>query len=311
MQQSVVELQAQVEEEQRQRDEAREIAASAERRANLIVGELEELRTALEQAERARKAAENELHDAADRISELSTMNANLSSQRRQLESTVAAMQADLDEAVAELKNSEERSKKAGADAARLAEELRQEQEHAVHVERLRKGLEQQVKDLQTRLDEAEGNALKGGKRIIAKLEQRIHELESEYEMEQHRHQETLKELRKNDRRLKELAFQAEEDRKNQLRLQDLSEKLQNKIKIYKRQVEEAEEIAALNLAKYRKVQTELEDAAERADVAENQLGKLRAKNRSTVSVGRSSPQRDRESTRQPSMGRASSVRPR
>ena len=61
-----------------------------------------------------------------------------------------------------------------GADAARLAEELRQEQEHAIHVERLRKGFEQQIKDLQARLDEAEGNALKGGKRIIAKLEQRV-----------------------------------------------------------------------------------------------------------------------------------------
>jgi len=311
---TVTELQVQIEDEQRQRDEAREAAAVAERRANLIVGELEELRTALEQAERARKAAENELNDAADRISELSTQNANLSSQRRQLESTVAAMQADLDEAVAELKNSEERSKKAASDAARLAEELRQEQEHAIQIERLRKGLEQQIKDLQVRLDEAEGNALKGGKRIIAKLEQRIHELESENELEQHRHQETLKELRKNDRRLKELAFQAEEDRKNQLRLQDLTEKLQSKIKVYKRQVEEAEEIAALNLAKYRKVQTELEDSAERADLAENQLGKLRAKNRSTVSASRTSPARDlRESTiiRSTSMVRSSSVRPR
>jgi phosphoenolpyruvate-protein kinase (PTS system EI component) len=59
-------------------------------------------------------------------------------------------------------------------DAARLAEELRQEQEHAMQVERLRKGLEQQIKDLQTRLDEAEGNVLKGGKRIIVKLEQRV-----------------------------------------------------------------------------------------------------------------------------------------
>ena len=58
--------------------------------------------------------------------------------------------------------------------------------------------------------------------------------------MEQHRHQETLKELRKNDRRLKELVFQVEEDRKNQVRLQDLTEKLQNKLKVYKRQVEEA-----------------------------------------------------------------------
>ena len=33
-----------------------------------------------------------------------------------------------------------------------------------------------------------------------------------------------------------------------------------------------------------------LEDSAERADLAENQLGKLRAKNRSTVSVSRASP---------------------
>ena len=33
-----------------------------------------------------------------------------------------------------------------------------------------------------------------------------------------------------------------------------------------------------------------LEDSAERADLAENQLGKLRAKNRSTVSASRTSP---------------------
>ena len=56
--------------------------------------------------------------------------------------------------------------------------------------------------------------------------------MESENELEQHRHQETLKELRKNDRRLKELVFQAEEDRKNHLRLQDLNDKLHNKIKV-------------------------------------------------------------------------------
>ena len=37
-------------------------------------------------------------------------------------------------------------------------------------------------------------------------------------------------------------------------------------------------------------VQTELEESAERADVAENQLGKLRAKTRSSVSVSRTSP---------------------
>ena len=41
------------------------------------------------------------------------------------------------------------------------------------------------------------------------------------------------------------------------------------KVKGYKRQIEEAEEIAALNLAKFRKVQADLENAEERADVNE------------------------------------------
>jgi uncharacterized FlaG/YvyC family protein len=46
--------------------------------------------------------------------------------------------------------------------------------------------------------------------------------------------------MRKADRRMKELAFQADEDRKNHERLQELIDKLQAKIKTYKRQVEEA-----------------------------------------------------------------------
>jgi len=68
------------------------------------------------------------------------------------------------------------------------------------------------------------------------------------------------KNLRKCERRIKELTFQTDEDKKNHDRMQDLVDKLQQKIKTYKRQIEEAEEIAALNLAKFRKVQQELEE---------------------------------------------------
>lgn len=73
-----------------------------------------------------------------------------------------------------EAKNSEEKAKKAMVDAARLADELRSEQEHAMQQEKMRKGMEQQMKDLQARLDEAEAAALKGGKKIIQKLEQKV-----------------------------------------------------------------------------------------------------------------------------------------
>ncbi|KAK3591327.1 hypothetical protein CHS0354_028436 [Potamilus streckersoni] len=289
LQQQFKETQTQIEEEQRLRDEARESYNIAERRCAVIQGEVDELRNALEQAERARKQSENELIDANDRVNELSTQVTSIQAQKRKLEADITAMTADLDEMNSEVKGADERSKKSMADAARLADELRAEQDHSMQIEKMRKSLESQVKELQVRLDEAEAQALKGGKKIITKLETRVHELEVELDNEQRRHAETQKNMRKADRRLKELAFSADEDRKNQERFQELIEKLQNKIKVYKRQVEEAEEIAAINLAKYRKVQNELEDAEERADSAEGSLQKLRAKNRSSVSASRTS----------------------
>lgn len=65
-------------------------------------------------------------------------------------------------------------------------------------------------------------------------------ELELDLETEQKKNSETVKTLRKNERRLKELLFQSEEDQKNQQRMQELLERLQIKMKTYKRQVEEA-----------------------------------------------------------------------
>merc|ERR1711974_148264 len=65
-------------------------------------------------------------------------------------------------------------AKKAMVDAARLADELRGEQDVAQCHEKDRKLLECQSKDMQVRLDEAETNALKGGKKAMNKMETRI-----------------------------------------------------------------------------------------------------------------------------------------
>merc|ERR1719308_220432 len=137
-------------------------------------------------------------------------------------------------------------------DAARLAEELRQEQEIAQVFEGDRKLLEVQLKDMQQRLDEAETNALKGGKKAMNKMETRIRELESELDAENRRQADAVKNLRRSERRIKELSFASDEDRKNHERMQALIDQLQGRIKSFKKQIEEAEEIAALNLAKYR-----------------------------------------------------------
>lgn len=55
-----------------------------------------------------------------------------------------------------------------------MAEELKKEQDTSAHLERMKKNLDQTVKDLQLRLDEAEQLALKGGKKQIQKLEARV-----------------------------------------------------------------------------------------------------------------------------------------
>ncbi|XP_034170109.2 myosin heavy chain, fast skeletal muscle [Pangasianodon hypophthalmus] len=264
----------------RGQEEMKEQVAMVERRNNLMLAEIEELRTALEQTERGRKVAEQELVDASERVALLHSQNTSLINTKKKLEADLVQIQGEVEDTVQEARNAEEKAKKAITDAAMMAEELKKEQDTSAHLERMKKNLEITVKDLQHRLDEAESLAMKGGKKQLQKLEARVRELESEVEVEQRRSAESLKGVRKYERRVKELTYQTEEDKKNVTRLQDLVDKLQLKVKSYKRQAEDAEEQANTHLSRYRKVQHEMEEAQERADIAESQVNKLRAKSR-------------------------------
>nr|XP_033779643.1 myosin-6 [Geotrypetes seraphini] len=264
----------------RSNEDLKENIAIAERRNNLLQAELEELRSVVEQTERARKLAEQELIETSERVQLFHTQNTSLINQKKKMETDLSQLQSEVEESVQECRNAEEKAKKAITDAAMMAEELKKEQDTSTHLERMKKNMEQTIKDLQQRLDEAEQIALKGGKKQLQKLEGRVRELENELEAEQKRNTESVKGQRKFERRIKELTYQTEEDRKNLARLQDLVDKLQLKVKAYKRQAEEAEEQANTNLGKYRKVQHELDEAEERADIAESQVNKLRAKSR-------------------------------
>ena len=108
----------------------------------------------------------------------------------------------------------EDKAKKAMIDAARLADELRGEQENAQYCEKNRRALECQVKDMQTKLDEAEQQAVKGGRKVTSRLEQKIKDLESQFDDEQRRLVEAEKSQRRTTRRIKELTFSQEEDHK-------------------------------------------------------------------------------------------------
>merc|ERR1739844_817288 len=232
------------EEEGRQRREVAEKGGLADRRAGALHGEVEEARALLDSADRGKKQADMELAEARGAVNDMSGINARAASDKRRLESAVHTMHAEIDDMLSQAKNAEEKAKRAMVDAARLADELRAEQDHSTSQEKAKRALETQISEVEMRLVEANEVAAKGGRSAMAKLESRIRELE----------------------------VQQDEDHKNQDRMSELCSKLQQKIKTYKKQIEEAEEIAALNLAKFRKAQQDLEETEERSKNAGAQL---------------------------------------
>jgi len=237
---------------------------------------MEEARALLDSADRGKRQAEAELAEARSAVQEMTNINSRASAQKRQAESAIHTMHAEIDDMLHQAKNSEDKSKKAMVDAARLADELRAEQDHCSSQEKAKRAMEAQLQELDTKLADANEAAMRGGRAAMAKLETRIRELEVELGTTQTRTTDNYKGYQKAERKIKELAFQQEEDQKNQERMSELASKLQQKIKTYKKQIEEAEEIAALNLAKYRKAQQELEETEERSKQAEAALTTVR-----------------------------------
>merc|ERR1719418_196235 len=250
----VRDAQARVDQESQAKSSAADNKVAADRKSAAMANSLEESRALLETADRQRRGAEQELAD-------ISNVNQSIAAARRKLESEYNQLQSDLDEMSNEARMSEEKAARAMVDAARLADELRCEQELSMALEKDKKLLEAQCKDTGARADEAEVNALKGGRKAMIKMETRIRELESELDAESRRNSDVFKNLRKAERAIKELTFGGDEDKKNHERMQGLIDQLQGKVRSYKKQIEEAEEIAALNLAKYRKVAGALGDA--------------------------------------------------
>merc|ERR1712209_324960 len=190
---------------------------------------------------RSKKQTDMELTEARMAVNDMTTINSKAASEKRHLESAVHTLQAEIDDMLHQAKGSEEKAKKAMVDAARLADELRAEQDHVAVQTKNKRSLETTMADMENRLADANESAMKGGKAAMAKLESRIRE-EIELGNVQARTSDNLKGHQKAERKIKDLQFQNDED----------------------------EEIAALNLAKFRKAQQELEETEDRARLAES-----------------------------------------
>uniref|UniRef100_A0A2K6N6F3 Myosin-7 n=1 Tax=Rhinopithecus bieti TaxID=61621 RepID=A0A2K6N6F3_RHIBE len=244
--------QIQLDDAVRANDDLKENIAIVERRNNLLQAELEELRAVVEQTERSRKLAEQELIETSERVQLLHSQNTSLINQKKKMDADLSQLQTEVEEAVQECRNAEEKAKKAITDAAMMAEELKKEQDTSAHLERMKKH------GTCARLDEAERRPSRAARKQAAELEAAVRELENELEAEQNAMHRV--------KAMQGRATAREEDRKNLLRLHpDLV------TTAYKRQAEEAETQAPLFTScshpPFRKCSHELDEAEERSQV--------------------------------------------
>merc|ERR1711948_217858 len=87
-------------------------------------------RALLDSAERGKRQTEAELTEARMAVNEMNNVNSRAAADKRRVEGSVHTLQAEIDDMLHQAKGSEEKAKKAMVDAARLADELRAEQDH-------------------------------------------------------------------------------------------------------------------------------------------------------------------------------------
>merc|ERR1711863_84415 len=155
-----------LEAETSQKLEITEKAGLAERKANALQGELEESRALLDSADRSKKQTDMELGEARAAVNDMTTINSKAGADKRRLEGAVHTMHAEIDDMLSQAKHSEEKAKKAMADAARLADELRAEQDHAGSQEKAKRCLETELGSVQCKTSDTYKSFQKAERRV-------------------------------------------------------------------------------------------------------------------------------------------------
>ncbi|GFR13566.1 hypothetical protein TNCT_205481 [Trichonephila clavata] len=102
------------------------------------------------------------------------------------------------------------------------------------------KSMEEHAKNLQNRMDQLEADPLREHQTAIQTLQQKIRQLQEEISIKRSRYAEAAETVRKMDRRVKEMQFKVEEDRKNHQRIQGMVDQLRQSIRLVRIQSQEA-----------------------------------------------------------------------
>nr|XP_012642489.1 myosin-9 [Microcebus murinus] len=278
-------LQAQMKDCMRELDDTRvsreEILAQAkenEKKLKSMEAEMMQLQEELAAAERAKRQAQQERDELADEIANSSGKGALALEEKRRLEARIAQLEEELEEEQGNTELINDRLKKANLQIDQINTDLNLERSHAQKNENARQQLERQNKELKVKLQEMEGTVKSKYKASITALEAKIAQLEEQLDNETKERQAACKQVRRAEKKLKDVLLQVEDERRNAEQFKDQADKASTRLKQLKRQLEEAEEEAQRANASRRKLQRELEDATETADAMNREVSSLKNK---------------------------------
>ncbi|KAM9684130.1 myosin-9 [Dama dama] len=278
-------LQAQMKDYMRELDDTRasreEIMAQAKENEKKLKGmeaEMIQLQEELAAAERAKRQAQQERDELADEIANSSGKGALALEEKRRLEARIAQLEEELEEEQGNTELVNDRLKKANLQIDQLNTDLNLERSHTQKNENARQQLERQNKELKVKLQEMEGTVKSKYKASITALEAKIAQLEEQLDNETKERQAACKQVRRAEKKLKDVLLQVDDERRNAEQYKDQADKASTRLKQLKRQLEEAEEEAQRANASRRKLQRELEDATETADAMNREVSSLKNK---------------------------------
>ncbi|XP_060632961.1 myosin-9 [Anolis sagrei] len=278
-------LQAQMKDCMRELDDTRasreEILVQAkenEKKLKSMEAEMIQMQEELAAAERAKRQAQQERDELADEIANSSGKGALAMEEKRRLEARIAQLEEELEEEQSNTELVNDRLKKANLQIDQINTDLNAERSNAQKNENARQQAERQNKELKAKLQEMEAAVKSKYKSSITALEAKIAQLEEQLDSETKERQAASKQVRRAEKKLKDVVLQVEDERRNAEQYKDQADKVNVRLKQLKRQLEEAEEEAQRANAARRKLQRELEDVSETADAMNREVSSLKSK---------------------------------
>jgi len=229
-------------------------------------------------AERARRAIETERDELMEELNNNSTVQKAIREERAKFELQIAALEDELEEERTQTELMQDKVKRGNLVVDQINADLANERTETGKLENIRTSLERQNKDLQNKLADMESAQRSRSKTTITTLETKIVNLENQLDEEAKDRTTLSKNLRRSEKKTKEMLMQIEEERASTETYKQQLEKANARIKNMKRQLDEAEEESTrLNAAK-RKVQRDLDEATETNESSGRELETLKGR---------------------------------